>query len=98
VHAMYGDYSYKGHRNSLCHGWASGPTAWLSEYVLGVRPLTPAFETVIIEPQLGYLDWVKGTVPTPYGLIEVYHRKTPDGRVESEIELPEGITIKANTQ
>lgn len=41
IHADYGDYCYKGLRHSLCHGWASGPTAWLSTYVLGIQPLEP---------------------------------------------------------
>jgi hypothetical protein len=30
-------YCYQGFRYSLCHGWASGPTAWLSPHVLGVQ-------------------------------------------------------------
>lgn len=93
VHATYGDYSYKGHRNSLCHGWSSGPTAWLSEYVLGVRPVSPGFETVRIEPHLGELEWVKGSFPTPFGLIEVHHRKNSEGEIESRVVVPEGITV-----
>ena len=28
IHAGGGAYCYKGLRLSLCHGWASGPTAW----------------------------------------------------------------------
>ena len=31
IHGDFGNYCYKGFRHSLCHGWASGPTAWLSE-------------------------------------------------------------------
>ncbi|MDP4119260.1 MAG: alpha-L-rhamnosidase, partial [Bacillota bacterium] len=31
VHGDNGAYCYKGFRHSLCHGWASGPTAFLSE-------------------------------------------------------------------
>ncbi|SFL80122.1 hypothetical protein SAMN04487943_10450 [Gracilibacillus orientalis] len=27
---VHGDHCYVGYRHSLCHGWASGPTAWLS--------------------------------------------------------------------
>src|SRR5690606_26824614 len=30
VHGDYGDYCYVGFRHSFCHGWASGPTAWLT--------------------------------------------------------------------
>ena len=37
IHGDFGNYCYKGFRHSLCHGWASGPTAWLSEHVLGVQ-------------------------------------------------------------
>ena len=37
VHATYGGYCYKQYRHSLCHGWASGPTSWLTQYVLGVN-------------------------------------------------------------
>ena len=32
-----GAYCYKGLRLSLCHGWASGPTAWLSRHDADVR-------------------------------------------------------------
>lgn len=41
VHRSYGDFCYKGFRHSFCHGWASGPTAWLSEHVLGISIVEP---------------------------------------------------------
>lgn len=41
VHCTYGGYCYKQLRHSFCHGWASGPTSWLTEYVLGVQVLIP---------------------------------------------------------
>jgi len=41
IHGDFGAYCYKGFRHSLCHGWASGPTAWLSEHVLGVQVIEP---------------------------------------------------------
>lgn len=44
VHRTYGDYCYKGYRHSLAHGWASGPTAFLSEYVLGVQIVEPGLQ------------------------------------------------------
>jgi len=40
IHAAYGAYSYKKLRHSLAHGWASGPTSWLTEHVLGVQVIT----------------------------------------------------------
>jgi alpha-L-rhamnosidase len=62
---------------SLAHPWSSGPTAGLSKYVLGVRPVSPGYKTWLIEPQPGDLTWAKGRVPTPYGPIKVKWEKTP---------------------
>lgn len=75
IHGDYGDYCYKGFRHSLCHGWASGPTSWLSEYVLGVQVVEPGCRAVRITPHLGDLKWVEGTFPTPQGVITIRHEK-----------------------
>lgn len=91
VHSAYGDYCYKGFRHSLCHGWASGPTAWLSKYVLGVQVLEPGFKKIKIEPHLGDLEWAEGTFPTPYGIIEVKHKRLENGKIHSDVTLPEGV-------
>ncbi|NIA28680.1 MAG: alpha-L-rhamnosidase [Actinobacteria bacterium] len=94
IHGDFGNYSYKGFRHSLCHGWASGPTAWLSEYVLGIKPLEPGFRVVAIEPHLADLQWVEGTFPTPMGVIKVRHERNSKGVVVSTIEVPEGVRVK----
>ena len=93
VHRTYGNYCYKGLRHSFCHGWASGPTVWLSAHVLGVKVMEPGCRKVAIEPHLGNLEWAKGTFPTPYGVIEISHRAGPDGKVVSEIKAPKGVKI-----
>ena len=93
VHRSYGDYCYVGFRHSLCHGWASGPTAWLSRHVLGVEVLEPGFKKVRIIPHLGNLKWVEGTFPTPMGVITIKHTKGADGKVISDIQAPEGVEI-----
>lgn len=93
IHKSSGDYCYKGHRHSFCHGWASGPTPWLSRHVLGVRPVKPGFEEVVVEPHLGRLGSVEGTVPTPRGLIRVKHTRNADGSIKTEIEAPESVKI-----
>ena len=92
VHATYGEHCYIGHRHSLCHGWAAGPTAWLSEHVLGIRPLTPGCTRVSIAPQLADLQWARGAFPTPFGPIRVLHERR-DGKIHTEIEAPEGVEI-----
>ncbi len=93
VHKTYGDYCYKGFRHSFCHGWASGPTPWLSEYVLGVKILEPGCKVVKIEPHLGNLQWVEGTFPTPLGVIRIRHDKQADGKIVTKISAPDGIKI-----
>ena len=91
LHGDFGAYCYEGFRHSFCHGWASGPTAWLSQNVLGIQPMEPGFATVRIAPQLGSLKWAEGTYPTPHGPIHVRHERQPDGTIKSEVKLPEGV-------
>jgi hypothetical protein len=93
VHGGYGAYCYIGFRHSLCHGWASGPTAWLSEHVLGVTPLEPGFKRVRVVPQLGRLKWAEGAYPTPFGPIKIRHERQTDGTVKSQIDAPAGIVV-----
>ena len=93
VHSSYGGYCYVGFRHSFCHGWASGPTAWLSRYVLGVQVLEPGCKKVKIEPHLGDLNLVEGSFPTPLGVIRIKHEKGADGKIRSDIQAPEGVEI-----
>ena len=75
----------------LCHGWASGPTAWLTEYVLGVGVAEPGCRRLRIDPHLGDLEWVEGTFPTPYGAVKIRHERAADGTVKSRVEAPRGV-------
>jgi alpha-L-rhamnosidase len=93
IHGDFGNYCYQGFRHSLCHGWASGPTAWMSEVVLGISILEPGCTKVRIAPRLGDLDWAEGTYPTPLGLIRVAHVRQADGTVQSTITAPEGMVV-----
>ncbi len=93
IHGSYGDFCYIGYRKSLCHGWASGPTAWLSEHVLGIAILEPGCKTVRIAPHLGDLQWARGTFPTPYGMISVDHRTLPDGTIHTRYTAPPEISV-----
>ena len=93
VHSSYGGYCYVGFRHSFCHGWASGPTSWLSRYVLGVQVLEPGCRKVKIEPHLGNLNRVEGSFPTPQGVIRIKHEKGADGKIRSDIQAPDGVEI-----
>jgi hypothetical protein len=91
IHGDFGAHCYVGFRHSFCHGWAGGPTAFLSHRVLGIRPAAPGFAKVRITPDLGDLEWAEGTYPTPKGIIKVRHERQADGTIKSDITLPPGI-------
>jgi hypothetical protein len=91
LHGDFGAYCYVGFRHSFCHGWAGGPTAWLSKHVLGVTPVAPGCAQVRIAPHLGRLAWAEGSYPTPKGPIQVRHDKQADGTIKSTVKLPAGI-------
>lgn len=55
----------------LNHAWGTPPLNVISRYLLGVTPLEPGFAKIRIRPQVGRLDWVKGTVPTAKGPVTV---------------------------
>ena len=89
LHADFGAYCYVGLRHSLCHGWSCGPLPFLSERLLGVRFLEPGGAKVSVTPQDGGLEYVKGTFPTPKGIITV--EKT--GQDRWRIDAPNGVEI-----
>ena len=93
IHSDGGDHCYIGLRGSLCHGWASGPTSWLTKYVLGIEVLEPGSKVLQISPNLGDLKFAEGTFPTPYGLVTLRHEKQPDGSTSSEVDSPEEVKI-----
>lgn len=93
IHGDYGAYCYVGFRHSLSHGWAAGPTPWLTEHVLGIQVLEPGCRKVKITPHLGDLTFAEGTFPTPYGLIRVKHTRGADGKVRSDVSAPKEVKI-----
>lgn len=95
VHGDYGEFCYKGFRHSLCHGWSSGPAAWLIAHVLGVQPTDVGCRTVRVAPFLGDLQWAEGSYPTPQGVVKVRIERMPDGTLKSEIHAPEGVKISS---
>lgn len=92
IHGDFGEYCYVGYRHSLCHGWASGPTAWLSTHVLGIS-LSDGGNVATIKPNLGDLEFAEGTFPTKYGVLKVRHEKNTRGQVVTNIDAPKGLKI-----
>lgn len=93
VHGTYGKHCYEGFRHSLCHGWSSSVTSWLTKYVLGIEIVEPGCRKIRIQPNLCGLQWVRGTYPTPEGVLKVEHRAQANGGVKTVIHAPQGIEV-----
>ena len=99
--AMYG----RPYGKSLCHAWGASPLYLLGRYFLGVEPVKPGYEEYTVRPVLAGLQWMEGTVPTPFGSVSVSLR---DGRVsvvstggngtlivgDRHIPIPPGTTVE----
>ena len=70
LHADFGTCN-KGLRHSLCHGWVSGSTSFLSRRIGGIRFLEPGDGTISISPDLCDLEYAAVCYPTPHGPIAV---------------------------
>lgn len=92
AHGDYGKFCYTQFRHSLCHGWASGPTSFLSRHVLGIKPIEPGYRKIKLEPHLGGLAFAEGKIPTPYGAITVRHAMIND-EVKTTVSVPESVEV-----
>lgn len=93
AHGDFGKFCYTQFRHSLCHGWASGPTAFLSRHVLGIKPIESGYKKIKLEPHLGNLTYAEGKVPTPHGAIEVRHELI-NGEIKTKISVPDGVEVR----
>jgi len=67
--------------------------AWLSQHVLGVKPVEPGSTRVVVSPKLGHLRWAEGSYRTPPGPIHVRHECQADGSIRNDIRAPDGVTV-----
>lgn len=90
------------HTRSDCHAWGA---MLLYEYpakILGVYPKEPGFKVIGIKPQGLFMKQAAGSVPTPFGPVQVEWRaengefaikaRWPQGACAA-IELPDGQTV-----
>ncbi len=77
----------------LSHAWGSAPLIQLSSTVLGVRPISPGWAKISIEPHLMGLTWANGVVPTPHGDIRVAWKRSGDS-LELTASIPPGLTAE----
>jgi hypothetical protein len=82
----YGDdFSYVSH----AHGWSSGPTSALTEFVLGLRVTAPLGSEWRFEPQLGDLTDVEGGFVTRLGKFRARWVRGVDG-YNASLSTPAG--------
>lgn len=63
------------------------------QYVLGIMPIADGCKRIRLNPQLGSLQYAKGSFPTPKGLLTVCCEKQLDGTVDVRYTAPDGIEI-----
>lgn len=77
----------------LSHAWGSAPMIQMSSTILGVRPISPGFDRVSIDPEGFGQFFVKGIVPTRHGPIAVNYSFDGD-TVNIEVSVPPGVTAE----
>lgn len=76
---------------SDCHAWGASPNIEFFRTVLGIDSAAPGFSKVKIEPHLGELTNIGGSIPHPNGILSVmYELKNNQWNVR--IALPEKVT------
>jgi hypothetical protein len=82
-----------GSYTSYSHGWAAGPTSFLTNTVLGVKPTAPGFSQFTVTPHVpSGLNWAQGRVPTPKGAIYAAWKRSRDGRLTVAVSAPAGTS------
>jgi hypothetical protein len=76
---------------SDCHAWSSWISADFVTCVLGVQPLKPGFEEILIAPHTEVCDDARGSAPTAVGPVRVsWRRDRAAGVIRLEGRVPEG--------
>lgn len=77
---------------SDCHAWSASPNYDFLATVAGIRPASPGFRTIRMEPALGELKFIKGQMPHPSGMIVFNLKRNGVSGLQGEVTLPEGLT------
>jgi len=77
---------------SDCHAWSASPNYDFLATICGIMPDKPGFAAVRIQPAMGELTAVNGTMPHPKGNITVTLKRTGSSGVAAEVTLPPGLS------
>lgn len=92
-----GGSPYQAGYTSMAHAWSTGIVPLMTNYVVGLKPLSPGFEEYEIAPIIwgGGLTWAETTLSTPRGRIWVeWHLidSAGGGGLSLTVSSPEGTT------
>ncbi len=76
---------------SDAHAWSSHISVDFFRTMLGIEPTAPGFSKVRIEPHLGKLNDLTGSMPHPNGEIAVAVKRA-GSRLTAQVTLPAGVT------
>lgn len=79
---------------SDCHPWSTNPPVHYFRTICGIEAVEPGYAKVRIQPALGKLKWVKASLPTPRGAIEVDLKREGQTGISGTVTLPKGVTGK----
>jgi hypothetical protein len=74
------------------HAWGAAPANIIPRFLVGVRPLTPGFERILIEPQPGPLAHVEARIPTIRGPVSVVMTHESGRSIALELGIPANST------
>ena len=75
---------------SYCHAWSTVPAMLMQKFLLGIKRDEDGFKKISIVMKDTSLKWCRGSIPTPYGDIEVTWDKYDK---EFSVRIPEQIEI-----
>lgn len=78
---------------SDCHAWGAHPIYHYFATFLGIRPVEPGLKKVVIRPQTGPLETMKGSLVHPDGgVISVDVIRKGQETLTGQVELPPGVS------
>jgi hypothetical protein len=75
------------------HAWSGGPLTMMHQYVAGIAPVEAGFKRFSVKPQLGPLEKVETSVPTPHGEIKLAVTKDRE-KLLLKLVVPEGTSAE----
>jgi alpha-L-rhamnosidase len=84
----WAEYSDVNTTRSDCHAWGASPNIEFFRTVLGIDSYAPGFKKIKIEPHLGAITKVSGSIPHPDGKVDVSYLLDKD-KWHIDIRLPD---------